>query len=58
MTICERTAKMFFYMSEKTKNIPSNKVSYVIPEITILNFNDNDVITESHFDPNMGEWDI
>lgn len=49
---------MFFYMSEKTKNIPSNKVSYVIPEITILNFNDNDVITESHFDPNMGEWDI
>lgn len=32
------------------------KTEYVSPKITTL-FLKNDVITESHFDPNMGEWD-
>ena len=29
---------------------------YVKPRIEII-FVSNDIITESHFDPNMGEWD-
>ena len=29
---------------------------YVEPQIDIIVIS-NDIITESHFDPNMGEWD-
>ena len=38
------------------ENVPA-KISYEAPSITLLNTQNTDIITESHFDSNMGEWD-
>lgn len=32
------------------------KDNYVSPTVDIVDLN-GDILTESHFDPNMGEWD-
>lgn len=32
------------------------KIEYVSPKINIVSLK-TDIITESHFDPNAGEWD-
>ncbi len=34
----------------------ADKAAYSSPSISIVNIA-NDIITESHNDPNMGEWD-
>ena len=39
------------------KETAQTKSVYEAPAITLLNTQSTDIITESHFDPNMGEWD-
>ena len=34
----------------------NSRVTYVTPTVKVISIK-GDIITESHFDPNMGEWD-
>lgn len=44
-------------MKQRGENKMAEQVSeYISPSITIIRIG-RDVITESHNDPNMGEWD-
>lgn len=40
----------------ETRTTFEERLSYETPKVDVIVFS-NDVITESHFDPNMGEWD-
>ena len=43
---------------EHIKNLSrtNDKIQYLSPSVTVITL-DRDIITESHSDPNMGEWD-
>ena len=37
--------------------LESKRKIYTKPMVLIIDARENDIITESHTDPNMGEWD-
>lgn len=44
-------------MKQRDENtMVTQGAEYTSPSITVIHIG-KDVITESHFDPNMGEWD-
>lgn len=43
--------------STTKKETASVKTTYESPVLTIFKTQNTDIITDSHVDPNMGEWD-
>ena len=41
---------------KELKVVDRIKDDYVSPKVSIISLK-GDILTESHFDPNMGEWD-
>ena len=52
-----KTNRGGFFMRHPQENIlAEQKAVYATPSVTVIRIS-TDVITESHADPNMGEWD-
>lgn len=48
---------MFNKIRENKAELRTEKLPYEVPTVSRIKIHNTDIITESHFDPNQGEWD-